>query len=209
MAAQAKHARGLRSPPPWTSAPPEEAALSTAPGRYYGPPHAAPGRPAGHTPRESPRESTESSLPAAAPCPRVAAARLPAIAACPRAGAARLHTRMPAGRPPLRRRRRAPTRHRAHRAAGRHALACLPPEGCPDEQVLRAAVGAPVRRWDPFAPGQLTVTVVRRELTYSGPAEPPSSTPYQRRGGVNGDRRTRASYFRVSTKSKGGRSSNP
>jgi hypothetical protein len=48
-------------------------------------------------------------------------------------------------------------------------LAYLPPEGCPDEHLLRAAVGAQVRRWDPLAPNapwQLPVALVQRGATY-------------------------------------------
>jgi hypothetical protein len=46
-------------------------------------------------------------------------------------------------------------------------------EGCPDEQLVRAAIGAQVRRWDPFAPNapwRLKVTIVRR-AGYEGTAE--------------------------------------
>jgi hypothetical protein len=53
-------------------------------------------------------------------------------------------------------------------------LAYLPPEGCPDEHLLRAAVGAQVRRWDPFAPNapwQLSVALVQHGATYEGNAE--------------------------------------
>ena len=47
-------------------------------------------------------------------------------------------------------------------------------EGCPAEDVVKAAIGAQVRRWDPFAPNapwRLSVTLVRRAGGYEGAAE--------------------------------------
>lgn len=46
-------------------------------------------------------------------------------------------------------------------------------EGCPDDQLVRAAISAQVRRWDPFAPNapwRLTVTIARK-AGYEGTAE--------------------------------------
>lgn len=62
----------------------------------------------------------------------------------------------------------APPRERVVMRLEYHAAA-----GCPNDQLVRAAVGAQVRRWDPFAPNapwQLTVTITRG-AGYEGTAE--------------------------------------
>ncbi len=53
-------------------------------------------------------------------------------------------------------------------------LEYAPPEGCPDDQVVRASIGAQVRRWDPFAPNapwRLAVRLMKRGAAYAGSAE--------------------------------------
>jgi hypothetical protein len=53
-------------------------------------------------------------------------------------------------------------------------LAYTHAEGCPEDDVVRATIGAQVRRWDPFAPNapwRLTVAITHGATGYEGAAE--------------------------------------